>query len=104
MRQKLTADRAEMILVFRRYFSRAAVAREYGVHPDTIRNVENGTSFAREPSRRKDRKLTDDEVRRVHAWGSQGFKEAKIAGLLDNKVSRSTVRQILAGKSYKEVV
>lgn len=46
MSQKLTANQVRMIRVFREFqFSRAAVAREYGVHADTIRNIDNGTSF-----------------------------------------------------------
>lgn len=103
MSRTLTAEQAGLVRVFREFgFSRAAVAGEYGVHPDTIRNIENGTSFTK-TARRKDRKLTDDEVRQVHAWGKQGHREQKIATLLGNKISRSTVRQILAGKSYQDV-
>ena len=105
MSQKLLTRQAEMIKVFAEFgFTRQQLAVEYGVHPDTIRNILRGTSFAGEGSRRKDRKLSDDQVRQIRAWAAEGHKEQKIAGLLGNVISRSTVRQVIVGKSYQDVI
>lgn len=103
MGSKLTPYDATMIPVFREFFSRSEVAREYGVHRDTIRNVEKGVSFSTLVSRRKDRKLSDDEIRQIRLWEGQGHREHAITTLLENKVSRSTVRQVLNGQSYQDV-
>lgn len=104
MSKKLRRRQAEMIRLFLEFgFTQQECADVYEVSLDTIRNIANGVSFKPPVSRRKDRKLSDDEIRQVHVWGAKGHKEQKISTLLHGKVSRSTVRQILAGKSYQDV-
>lgn len=108
MSRKLEPAQAEMIKVFREFgFTKAALGREYGVHVDTIRNIDKGVSFNGGAPKRKDRKLSDDDIRFIRAKGASGIKEQQISNLLRTErnieVSRSTVRQVLNGKSYKDV-
>lgn len=103
--QKLTQADADMIRVFAEETraGRAALAREYGVHPDTIRNIVNRKSFTGGQPRRKDRKLTCEQVIQIRCLSKLGDKPDRIATKMDHIVSKSTIRQIIEGKSYKDV-
>lgn len=109
MNSKLSPLDAEFIKVFEEFgFTKPQLAREYGVHVDTVRNVLNGKSFHGPAPRSKQRKLTDDQARQVLRWAGEGLGEVKIQrGLLREygvRIGRSTVRQILHGQSYQDVV
>ena len=104
MNCKLTSRDAEFIRVYHEFgIAKTKLAREYGVHVDTIRNVINRVSFKGGPVRSKMRKLTDDQVRQVHAWSAQGLGEVKIQRNLGGIIGRSTVRQVINGESYRDV-
>ena len=83
--------------------SKPKLAREYGVHVDTIRNVLAGRSFQGRPLRSGLRKLTDDQVRQIREWATEGLGEARIQKKLGNIVGRSTVRQVINRTSYQDV-
>jgi transposase len=105
LNSKLTSRDASFIRLFEEFgFSKPQLAEEYGVHVDTIRNVVRGKSFRGGVTRNKNRKLNDEQVRQIHELAAQRFGEARIAKALGGVVSRSTVRQVMSGKSYKDVV
>lgn len=107
MSQKLTADQAEMIRVFREelpWVSKADLGREYGVHADTIRNIEKGVSFNDTTARRADRQFSDDQVREIRRLAGTGLKEQAIKVKMNLSQSRSTIRQVVTSKSYRDVV
>ena len=104
MNCKLTSQDAEFIRVFHEFeISSSKLAKEYGVHVDTIRNIVNGKSFQGNPLRSKQRKLTDDQARQVREWAAAGLGEVKIAKNLGGIIGRSTVRQIINNESYQDV-
>lgn len=105
MSLKLTPTDAEWIRLFAEYgFSKRSLSKEYGVHADTIRNILNGTSFNGDPKKRvQERKLTDEQVRFIRQQVKLGHKEQAIARMLQGVVGRSTVRQVMEGKSYADV-
>lgn len=97
-----------MIRVFLEFgISKSALAREYNVHVDTIRNIDRGLSFSGSLTRRKDRKMSDVHIKFIRAQAALGYGEHVIVNDLYEgfaiEVSRSTVRQVIAGKSYKDV-
>lgn len=106
---KLQQYDADLIRVFSEFgFTKRALAGEYDVHIDTVRNILNNRSFTGGKSgggkvNLANRKLNDDQVRFIHAQAALGHKEQKIASLLGNVVSKSTVRQVIEGRSYAEV-
>ena len=105
--QKLTQAEADMIRVFAEETraTRHTLAAEYDVHPDTIRNILNGKSFTgSSPASRRDRKLSDEQVFQIRALSKLGNKPDVIATKMDHIVSKSTIRQVVDGKSYKDVV
>lgn len=105
MSQKLTQTQADTIRVFAEETraTKAALAREYDVHPDTIRNILNRKSFIGETPHRKDRKLSNEQVLEIRCLSKLGYKPDKIATKMDHIVSKSTIRQVVDGKSYKDV-
>ena len=104
MNRKLTNMDAEFIRLFDEFgFPKSQIAREYGVHVDTIRNVVLGKSFKGSVLRNKNRKLSDDQVRQIREWAAEGFGEARIAKKLGGIIGRSTVRQVITGHSYQDV-
>jgi len=105
MSLKLTPVDAEWIRVFAEFgFSKRDLSKEYGVHVDTVRNILNGTSFNGDPRKRvQPRKLTDEQVRFIREQMALGHKEQAIARMLQGVVGRSTVRQVMEGKSYADV-
>jgi transposase len=106
---------AEFIRVFHEFgFSHRQLAREYKRHTDTIRNILHGNSHkpgssrAGSPGHRNDnRKLQDEHVRFVRLRAKEGQGEKRITvGLKENfgvEVSRSTVRQVMTGITYRDV-
>lgn len=95
---------AEFIRVFYEFgFTKPQIAREYGIHVDTVRNVVIGKSFSGQPMRSSKRKLTDDQARQVREWAAEGLGEVKISRNLDGLIGRSTVRQVVNGLSYQDV-
>lgn len=85
--------------------TRHSLAVEYAVHPDTIRNILTRKSFTGgSPSSRRDRKLSDEQVFQIRALSKLGNKPDIIATKMGHVVSKSTIRQIIDGKSYKDVV
>lgn len=105
MSLKLSATDADWIRVFAEFgYTKRALAKEYGVHVDTVRNILNGTSFNGDPKKRtQPRKLTDEQVRFIREQVRLGHKEQAIARMLQGVVGRSTVRQVIEGKSYSDV-
>ncbi len=105
MSLKLTPLDAEWIRLYAEFgFSKRALSKEYGVHVDTVRNILNGTSFNGDPKKRvQPRKLTDEQVRFIREEMKKGSKEQAIARMLQGVVGRSTVRQVMEGKSYQDV-
>jgi transposase len=104
LNSKLTDRDANFIRVFHEFgFTKPQLAREYGIHVDTVRNVITGRSFHGQPAPSKSRKLTDDQVRQVRLWSGEGLGEVRIAKRLGNVIARSTVRQIVHRKSYQDV-
>ena len=107
MSQKLRQDQADMIRVFsdELHVSKAALAREYGVHVDTVRNILNYKSFTgaeKKPSGQP-RSLTDEQVRFIKAQARKGYKESAITKMMRGVAHKSTVRQVLEGKTYQDV-
>ena len=49
------------------------------------------------------RKLTDEEVRQIRKWKAEGKLNKEIRELLNNKVSMTTISDILTGKRYSEI-
>jgi len=99
---------AELIRVFAEFgFTTGQLAREYDVHRDTIRNVVKGASFRPEGHRSRGqcryRKLSAEQVRHIRALAAGGFGEQAIARKLNGIVGRSTVRQVMAGTTYRDV-
>src|ERR1700757_1783703 len=97
---KLTHDQADMIRVFKEAgYTTGQLAKEYGVHADTIRNVVKGASFTAEPKdpkldgHRRLRKLTDDQVRVIRKMAGEGFGEHAISRQLGKGVHRATIPQ-----------
>lgn len=104
MGQKLTASQAEMVRVFAEFgYTKAALAREYGVHVDTVRNILRGTSFNGTTPPRKDRKLDEEQVLWIRQWAADDLSDTMIVKKLGGVVSRSTVRQVVEGRSYRDV-
>lgn len=105
MSLKLSATDAEWIRLYAEFgFSKRSLSKSYGVHVDTVRNILNGTSFNGDPKKRvQERKLTDEQVRFIRQQMKKGLKEQAIARLLQGVVGRSTVRQVMEGKSYADV-
>lgn len=108
MNCKLSSQDADFMRMFYEFgFTQSQLAREYEVHPDTVRNVVTGRSFKGGPPRRsKKRKLTDDQARQVHKWADEGFGEVRIQRKLHSQgieIGRSTVRQVINGQSYQDV-
>ena len=52
---------------------------------------------------KKRTKLTDDEVRQIRKWKKEGKLNREIRDLLNNKVSMSTISDILNNKRYSNV-
>jgi hypothetical protein len=93
-------EQEEMIRLFAEFgFSFAQLAQEYEIHTNTVRSIVNGAPDVI----RKDRKLTDDQIRQVRAWHAQGWGQQRISQEL-GIISKSSVRQILRGNSYRNVV
>lgn len=106
MSQKLTQTQADMIRVFAEETraTRASLAVEYDVHPDTIRNILNRKSFTgSSPASRRDRKLSNEQVFQIRALSKLGNKPDIIATKMGHIVSKSTIRQVVNGQSYKDV-
>lgn len=105
MSLKLTPLDAEWIRLYAEFgFSKRTLSKEYGVHVDTVRNILNGTSFNGDPKKRtQERKLTTEQVRFIHRQVALGHKEQAISKMLKGVVGRSTVRQVIEGKSYADV-
>ena len=106
---KLQMRDAELIRVFSEFgFSSRQLAAEYGVHADTIRNVLHFKSFnpsAVHPYRQnKRRKLNDDQVRLIRRLKNDGLGEQAIAKKLGGTVHRSTVRQVMHGVTYQDIL
>lgn len=106
---KLTSRDADFMRVFAEFgFKAPQLAKEYEVHPDTARNVLNGTSHTGKglpPSAL--RKLTDDQVRQIRAWAAEGLGEARIQNRLKTQgieIGRSTIRQVINRVSYRDVL
>lgn len=106
--KRLMMGDAELIRVFAEFgFRTGQLAREYDVHPDTIRNIVKGASFkpggrgGRGPN--KKRKLNEGQVRQIREWAAEGHGEQTISMKLDGVIRRSTVRQVIDGKTYKDV-
>lgn len=100
---------AEYIRVFHEFgFSHRQLALEYDVHTDTIRNVlhykSHNPAVSRTGRRNKNRKLADEQVLRIRELTASGHGEQAIARKLGNVVSRSTVRQVMQGITYQDVV
>ena len=49
------------------------------------------------------RKLTDEEIRQIRKWKAEGKLNREIRELLNNKVSMTTISDILTGKRYSEI-
>jgi transposase len=106
---------AEFIRVFHEFgFSQRQLAREYRRHTDTIRSILHYSSHNPDSGspngghRNKNRKLEDEHVRFVRLRATEGQGEQKISmGLKEVfsvEVSRSTVRQVMQGITYQDVV
>lgn len=108
MSLKLTQSDADLIRVFAEETraTKAALAREYDVHPDTIRNILNRKSFTGDPAvprRNPNRKLSNEQVIQIRCLSKLGYKPDKIATKMEHVVSKSTIRQVVEGSSYKDV-
>jgi hypothetical protein len=103
MTRKLTADDAEMIKVLGSIAKVSALAKEYDVNPATIYNVLNGVSHSKPIKARSDRTLGDDTVREIKRLNAQGLSDWKISKQ-PGMPSRSTVRQIVNGVTYRNIV
>lgn len=105
--QKLDMRDAGFIRVFYEFgISHGKLAREYEVHTDTIRNVLHGKSFNPEappPPRSSLRKLSSEQVRMIRRWHAEGESDGRIRELLGGYVTKSTIRQVISGKTYKDV-
>lgn len=99
---------AEFIRLYAEFgFRTTDIAREYEVHPDTVRNILKGRSFRPEGHRPRTvnaRKLTPDQVRFVRAKAAAGYKQEAISQALGGIVKRGTVRQLVNGQTYRDVV
>ena len=102
MTVKLTKDQAEYIRLFKDIAKPAALAKEYGVCVATIHNVLNGKSFRDDKKPRSDRALTEETVREIRKLQAEGLSDWKISRL-PGMPPRSSVRQVLNGKSYKDI-
>jgi len=99
---------AEFIRLFAEFgYTAGQIAREYDVHPDTVRNVIRGNSFKPEGHRSRGqcnhRKLNAAQVRYIRELAATGLGEQAIARKINNVIGRSTVRQVMSGKTYREV-
>lgn len=103
MTVKLTKEQAEYIRLFKDIAKPAALAEEYGVCVATIYNVLNGVSFREDKKPRKDRALSEDTVREIRQLQAEGLSDWKISRR-PGMPPRSSVRQVLNGKSYRDVV
>lgn len=107
MNFKLTPQQAEMMKVFREFnFTPIQIAKAYGVHADTVRNVLSGKSHHGTPPPRSDRKLTGDQARQVLAWSAEGLGEMRIQNRLKaqgTEIGCSTIRQVINRQSYQDV-
>jgi len=98
-----------MIRVFKEAgYTTGQLAREYGVHADTIRNVVKGASHAPGKNSKLDghrrlRKLTDDQVRVIRRMAGEGFGEHAISRQLGKVVHRATIRQVMRRQTYQDV-
>jgi len=102
MSRKLTTNDAEMIKVLRQAAGVTALAREYDVNPSTIYNVLNGISHSKPIKARKDRAMSDDTVREIKRLNSQGLSDWQISKQ-PNMPSRSSIRQVITGKTYRDI-
>lgn len=103
----LTRQDAEFIRLFGKMTSASpeSLAREYGVSPGTVRNIQAGHTHTGKPRNpRKDRKLSVSDVREIRRLGAQGMKEDAIKRRLSHPVARSTIRQVLLRISYKDIL
>lgn len=105
MRRKLSDETIEMIKVLGEFVRPVPLGREYGVHPDTIRNILAGKSHrASHQAPRRDRKIPDTEIREMRRLASkEGMREHAIKNHMQVPYSRSTIRQVIDGLSYKDV-
>lgn len=105
MNQKLTATDVEFIRLFgggeRPIAKPSALAQEYGVCTETIYDVLNGKSHKPGTAPRNDRRMSDDEVREIKRLQRKGLTDWKISRATGR--SRSTIRQIMDGKTYRDV-
>lgn len=109
MSRKLPTRDAEFIRLFAEFgFTYVAIARAYELHPETVSNVVRGKSHKREgyagsKPRLRLRKLNDEQVRKIRKLAAEGHGEQYIARQIGYAVQRSTVRQVMDGKTYKDV-
>jgi hypothetical protein len=105
---KLTMRDAEFIRVFAEFgYKPVPLAKEYKVHPDSVRNILLGKNFkpgSDVPRVNAHRKLADDQVRRIKQLAAEGHGEHHIWNAMDRVVGRSTVRQVMNGVTYQDVV
>ena len=74
----------------------------------TISDIVNNKRFSEIQPTTQDnhisrRKLTDEEVRQIRKWKAEGKLNKEIRELLNNKVSMTTISDILTGKRYSEI-
>lgn len=107
MNSKLTSRDAEFIHLFHEFgFTPPQLAKEYGRHRDTIRNVLNGKSHYGKPLPSSLRKLTNDQARQILAWSAEGLGDMRIQNRLKAQgveIGRSTIRQVISRQSYQDV-
>lgn len=98
---------AEYIRVFLEFgISKRALAREYEVCLDTIRSIASHRSFnpgAPPPNYNQHRKLDVSQVQEIRRLRALGYGEQRIAKALGGVITRSTVRQVIDGKTYRDV-
>lgn len=105
MRRKLSDRDIQFIRLFREIpgVTPYKLGREYGIHPDTVKNIWAGHSWTGTQVARRDRRMSDDEVRVMRRLAGQGHGEQAIKKLMGAPYSRSSIRQVITFQTYKEV-
>lgn len=105
--RKLSDRDVQFIQVFRDIpgITPRKVSREYGVHPDTVKNIWSGRARTGTPAARPrpDRRMSDDEVRAMRRLAGQGHGEQAIKIIMSVPYSRSSIRQVITGVTYREI-
>lgn len=103
--RKLSERDVQFIRVFRDIpgITPRKVGKEYGIHPDTVKNIWSGRTRTGTRAARPDRRMSDDEVRAMRRLAGQGHREQAIKIILGVPYSRSSIRQVITGATYREI-